>query len=151
MRLIGVASTVFMIVLTFVISGLGQAPTAEKQFDGPRGDGNQRHQNNGQGKHREGQAIFRYDTFGDEQLWTNVLRMHEPIATVDPTTALGVGLKVDVEALPTEIIAALRAGQVDLTNPAVTKELLRLDAVVGVKGSVDESGQLTSIGVTCAL
>jgi len=84
-------------------------------------------------------------------LWTNVLRMHEPIATVDPATALAVGLKVDVEALPPEIITALRAGQVDLTSPAVTTELLRLNAVVGVKGIVNETGQLTSVGVTCAL
>jgi hypothetical protein len=69
---------------------------------------------------KNGRAIFRYDTFGDEQLWTDVLRMHEVIAKVDPATALAVGLKVDVEALPRAIIAALRAGQVDLTNPAVT-------------------------------
>jgi hypothetical protein len=62
-------------------------------------------------------------------LWTNVLRMHEPIATVDPATALAVGLKVDVEALPPAIIAALRAGQVDLTHPAVTTQLLRLNAL----------------------
>ena len=99
----------------------------------------------------DGQAIFRYDTFGDEQLWTDVLRMHEVIATVSPATALAVGLKVDVEALPAEIITALRAGQVDLTDPAVTVELLRLNAVVGVSGKVNESGQLTSVGITCAL
>ena len=74
-------------------------------------------QEDGGQKHRKGQAIFRFDTFGDEQLWTNVLRMHEPIATVDPETALAVGLKVDVDALPRALIAALRAKQVDLTIP----------------------------------
>jgi len=99
----------------------------------------------------EGRQIFRYDTFGDEQLWTDVLRMHEVIPTVPPATALAVGLKVDVEALPQEVIAALRAGQVDLRNPAVTVELLRLNAVVGVQGTVNDSGQLTRVGVTCAL
>jgi hypothetical protein len=77
--------------------------------------------------------------------------MHEVIATVDPATALAVGLKVDVEALPREIIAALRAGEIDLTNPAVTVELLRLNAVVGVRGKVNGTGQLTSVGITCAL
>jgi len=148
MRLIGVASTVFILVLTFVITG-GQVPTAEQQ-SGPSGDGDRQHQGDDEQTQRKGQAIFRYDTFGDEQLWTNVLRMHEPIATVDPATALAVGLKVDVEALPEAVIAALRAGQVDLTNPAVTTELLRLNAVVGVKGKVDESGRLTSVGITCA-
>ena len=103
-------------------------------------DGEQNQRDDGERKHRNGQAIFRYDTFGDEQLWTDVLRMHEVIATVPPATALAVGLKVDVEALPREIIAALRAGQVDLTNPAVTVELLRLNAVVGVRGKVNDDG-----------
>jgi mono/diheme cytochrome c family protein len=100
---------------------------------------------------KDGRHIFRYDTFGDEQLWTDVLRMHEVIATVPPATALAVGLKVDVEALPRGVIAALQAGQVDLTDPAVTVELLRLNAVVGVRGTVSDTGQLTSVGITCAL
>jgi mono/diheme cytochrome c family protein len=101
---------------------------------------------------RDGQAIFRFDTFGDEQLWTDVLRMHEVIpSAVDPVTALTVGLKVDVEALPPAVVAALQAGDLDLTNPAVTVELLRLNAVVGVKGTVDAGGRLTAVGVTCAL
>jgi hypothetical protein len=116
-RLIGVASIVFVLALTFAISGFGPAATAQ-QLAGQSRDDNE----------RRGQAIFRFDTFGDEQLWTDVLRMHEVIATkVDPATALAVGLKVDVDALPRKIIAALRAGDVDLTNPAVTVELLRLD------------------------
>jgi mono/diheme cytochrome c family protein/cytochrome c5 len=102
-------------------------------------------------KQPDGQQIFRFDTFGDEQLWTNVLRMHEVIATVDPVTALGVGLKVDADALPPAVIAALGTHQVDLTNPAVTTELIRLNAVVGVKGAVDDTGQLTRVGITCAL
>ena len=150
MRLIGVASTVFALVLAFVISGFGQAPTAERRTGGQENDGAPQQRSDGERRQREGQAIFRYDTFGDEQLWTSVLRMHEPIATVDPATALAVGLKVDVEALPPEIIAALGAGEVDLTDPAVTTELLRLNAVVGVKGHVDQTGQLTSVGITCA-
>ena len=100
---------------------------------------------------RDGQAIFRFDTFGDEQLWTGVLRMHEAVAAVDPATALAVGLKVDVDSLPPALVAALRAGQVDLKNPAVTAELLRLNAVVGLKGTVSQTGRITSVGVTCAL
>jgi hypothetical protein len=133
MKLTGAASTVFALFLASVIFGFGQATTAQQLG------------------HRDGQAIFRYDTFGDEQLWTTVLRLHEPLATVDPATALAVGLKVDVDRLPPPVVAALRAGQVDLTSPAVTTELLRLDAVVGVKGVVNDTGQLTSVGVTCAL
>jgi hypothetical protein len=100
---------------------------------------------------RDGRDIFRFDTFGDEQLWTGVLRMHEVLPHVDPATALAVGLKVDAEALPPAVVAAVQANPDLLTNPAVTVELLRLNAVVGVKGVVDGNGQLTSVGVTCAL
>jgi hypothetical protein len=100
---------------------------------------------------RNGREIFRFDTFGDEQLWTTVLRMHEVIPTIDPVTALGVGLKVDVDALPRETIEAIRSDAVDLTDPAITVALLKLNAVVGVKGQVDSNGELTSVGITCAL
>jgi mono/diheme cytochrome c family protein len=151
MKLIGAASTVFSLVLAFVISGFGQATTAQQRVAG-RDDARDRQRHGANGRaHREGQAIFRFDTFGDEQLWTNVLRIQEPLATVSPAKALAVGLKVDVEALPPATVAALRAGQVDLTDPAVTATLLRLNAVVGVKGKVNATGQLTSVGVTCAL
>ncbi|MGC4081944.1 MAG: hypothetical protein QM736_07505 [Vicinamibacterales bacterium] len=103
------------------------------------------------GRIDDGQRIFRYDTFGDEQLWTNVLRMHDVVAQVPPATALAVGLKVDVQALPPRFITALRAGRIDLTDPAVTVELLRLDAIVGLQGTVNRRGDLTSVGITCAL
>jgi hypothetical protein len=54
--------------------------------------------------HRDGQAIFRFDTFGDEQFWTDVLRMHEVLPSVDPATALAAGLKVDADALPADVV-----------------------------------------------
>jgi len=97
-----------------------------------------------------GQQIFRYDTFGDEQLWTDVLRLNESLGSVSPATALAVGLKVDLDALPAAVVDALRAGTVDLDDPAVTLELLRHDAVVGVRASV-EGTSVTRVGVTCAL
>jgi hypothetical protein len=136
MRTIALASTIFTVALTFGLSARDPAATVLR--DDVR-------------KIREGQQIFRYDTFGDEQLWTGVLRMHEVIATVSPETALTVGLKVDVDALPAAIIATLKAEPAVLKNPAVTTELLRLNAVVGVVGKVGESGELESIGITCAL
>jgi hypothetical protein len=93
---------------------------------------------------RDGRWIFRFDTFGDEQLWTDVLKMHEVVARLGPATALSVGLKVDVDALPQPMIAALKAGTVDLADPAVTLQLLRADAVLGVKGTVRE-GRLARV------
>ena len=109
---------------------------------------------------RKGRETFRHDTFGDEVFWTDRLRLHQAIAGadlggvgpgVDPATALAVGLKVDVAALPRKLKRALRRGQVDLTSPATTLALLRLDAVVGLKGRLDADGGLASVGITCAL
>ena len=101
----------------------------------------------------DGKAIFRFDTFGSEQLWTDVLQMQHVIAdSVSTATALSVGLKVDVEALPSSIIDALKAGLVDLNDPAVTVQLLKLNAVVGVVGKVvGANDNLATVGITCAL
>jgi len=97
-----------------------------------------------------GKDVFRFDTFGDESFWTESLRMHEAIAqAVDPTTALSVGLKVDADALPPGILKTA-----DLKSPATTVALLKLNAVVGLKGTVvskDGKDTLTRVGVTCAL
>src|SRR5215203_5483040 len=98
-----------------------------------------------------GQSIFRFDTFGDEQLWTDTLRMQDAISNVSPRTALSVGLKVDSEALPPALINAIKAGQVNLDDPAVTIQLLKLNAVIGVIGRVIDRDMLKTVGITCAL
>lgn len=103
----------------------------------------------------QGQQIFRFDTFGDETQWTDALRMHEVIrSAVDPVTALSVGLKVDSEALPAAVVQGIQDGSISLTSPATTIALLKLDAVVGVKGTVETingTDTLTRVGITCAL
>jgi mono/diheme cytochrome c family protein len=97
-----------------------------------------------------GKEIFRFDTFGDEKFWTDTLRMHDVIAAaVSPLTALSVGLKVDAEALPPGIL-----GVVDLNDPKTTVALLKLNAVVGVRGevrSIEGEDRLVRVGITCAL
>jgi hypothetical protein len=99
---------------------------------------------------KQGQDVFRFDTFGDERFWTESLRMPEVIeSAVDPITALSVGLKVDADKLPPGILQT-----VDLRSPATTVALLKLDAVVGLKGTVVSEGgrdRLTRLGITCAL
>jgi mono/diheme cytochrome c family protein len=152
MRMMCAGSLLYVLALTFAVSGAADGPrepvsssNTEQHQERLRPDAARND------RLREGRNVFRYETFGDEQLWTDVLRMQEAIRAVAPATALAVGLKVDVEALPPGVIDALRAGVVDLTNPAVTVELLRLNAVVGVKGSLDANGTLAKVGVTCAL
>jgi mono/diheme cytochrome c family protein len=98
----------------------------------------------------QGKQIFRFDTYGDETFWTDTLRIHEVIsAAVSPATALSVGLKVDADAVPPGVLESA-----DLNSPATTVALLKLNAVVGLKGTVETiNGQdtLTRVGITCAL
>ena len=109
---------------------------------------------------REGRATFRSDTFASEGFFGGLLGIHDALQGeahggfgpgVSPATALAVGLKVDVEQIPTEVQDALAAGEVDLDDPATTLALLSLDAVVGVDGIFAEDGTLESVGITCAL
>jgi cytochrome c peroxidase len=108
----------------------------------------------------EGQQIFRFDTFGDEEFWGGQLQLHKAIEGaqfggvgpgVSPNTALAVGLKVDVQALPKSLKNQLKTGQVNLNDPAVTLALLKLNAVVGITGFFTPNGSLSSIGIQCAL
>ena len=108
----------------------------------------------------EGRQTFRFDTFGDEAFWGDDLRLHQAIAGqalggvgagLSPNAALGLGLRVDLDALPSKLVLALQRGRVDLDAPATTVELLRLNAVVGVTGFFAEDGKLRSLGIQCAL
>ena len=100
----------------------------------------------------DGRQIFRYDTFGDEAFWSDTLKLQQGIAKVSPKTALAVGLKVDMDALPPAVVQGVKNGTINLDDPATTLALLQLNAVVGVTGHVSADGkQLTSIGIQCAL
>ncbi len=107
-----------------------------------------------------GRNTFRYATFGDEDFWGGTLQLHKAIegqklggigGGVSPATALAVGLKVDVDALPPSLLRQLKQGKVNLNDPAVTVALLKLNAVVGLTGFFDHSGNLKSLGTQCAL
>ncbi|MCS0613170.1 hypothetical protein NX783_10520 [Massilia kyonggiensis] len=108
----------------------------------------------------QGRQIFRYDTFGDEAFWGDTIKLHQAIQGarfggvgpgVSPNTALAVGLKVDVDALPPAVIDRLKSGKIDLDDPANTLVLLKANAVVGVTGRFDANGRLRTMGVQCAL
>ena len=108
----------------------------------------------------DGKQTFRFDTFGDEAFWSDALQLHRAIAGanlggvgpgVSPKTALAVGLKVDVDALPQSLLSQLKHGRVNLDDPATTLALLKLDAVLGVRGTFSSSGNLQAVGITCAL
>ena len=109
---------------------------------------------------QEGRRTFRYDTFGDEAFWGGALKLHQAIAGekhggtgagVSPKTALSVGLKVDADALPPALVGQLKAGKVNLDDPATTLALLELNSVVGVTGHFDKKKALTGVGIQCSL
>ncbi|MEO6820029.1 MAG: hypothetical protein ABI266_10655 [Ginsengibacter sp.] len=107
----------------------------------------------------QGKQIYRFDTFGDEDFWSNTLHIDKAIAGaanggfgtgVSPNTALAVGLKVDAEALPQSVVDGIKSGAISLDDPASTLALLKLNAVVGLKGNFSTDGALQSVGITCA-
>jgi hypothetical protein len=120
----------------------------------------------------EGRNIFRFETFGDEIFWSNTLKLHHAIEGsrfggvgngLSPKEALAAGLKVDLDALPPALVSRLKKGEVNLNDPAITLELLKLNAVIGVVANFNtsnilnvtnrpnNSGALNSIGLTCAV
>jgi hypothetical protein len=108
----------------------------------------------------EGEQTFRFDTFGDQAFWGDTLKLHHAIEGaglggvgpgVSPKTALAVGLKVDLDALPSNLVEQIEKGRVNLNDPAVTLALLKLNAVIGVTGFFNSSGTLKSVGIQCAL
>lgn len=107
----------------------------------------------------QGRQTFRYDTFGDQAFWGGALRLQQAVAGeklggvgpgVSPKTALSVGLKVDADALPASLVEQIKAGKVNMDDPATTLALLKLNSVVGVTGFFDKAGKLESMGIQCA-
>jgi len=147
-------STISLLADTVVVAVAAQAPIAPTEgFDSQIG-------RNSAALLAEGRKTFRYDTFGDETFWGDALQLHKAIAGaknggvgpgISPKMALQVGLKVDAAALPPAVVDAIKAGKVDLDDPATTLVLMKANAVVGVTGVFDQSGKITSMGIQCAV
>jgi len=161
-RMLHSIGTSFVAVFYFATIAWAQQPTIEASAvtatAGPQYDN--QIERNAQRMLEQGQKIFRFDTFGSEDFWGGKLRLHEALIGeklggvgpgVSPTAALKLGLKVDSAALPGKLLGALRAGRVNLDDPATTAVLLQLNAVIGVTGVFNEDGGLRSIGIQCAL
>ena len=115
---------------------------------------------NAQQMFEQGRQIFRFETFGDEAYWSDKLKLHQAIEGaklggvgpgVSPKTALSVGLKVDMDALPADLVEKVKRGEVNLDDPATTLALIKLNAVLGVKGTFNSDGSLKALGLSCAV
>ena len=145
--------------IAVLLAGVAFVPSARSQQDDREGRAGPVDQN-ARKMIDEGRQTFRFNTFGDEAFWGGTIQLHQAIEGstlggvgpgVSPKTALAVGLKVDVDALPASLRTGLADGTVNLNDPANTVALMKLNAVVGITGFFDTSGQLQSMGVQCAL
>jgi cytochrome c2 len=156
---VAISASLFLIfvVVSYIVQGLTAPDAAQTEllsrFDRVI-------LNNARQRIEEGKGIFRFDTFGDEAFWGDTVKLHLAIEGANlggvgpglsPNAALSLGLKVDLDALPGNIVANLKGGKLDLDNPATTVALLKLNAIVGLTGFFDSSGSLQSIGIQCAL
>lgn len=147
-------------LLLLVAWAPGEKPSQSASAAAPATSANdQQISDNMQAMFNQGRKIFRYDTFGDEAFWGGALHLHQAIAGehnggvgpgVSPKTALSVGLKVDADALPASLVEQIKAGKVNMDDPATTLALLQLNSVLGVTGIFDKQGKLQSIGIQCA-
>ena len=153
-----VAPRLIFIVVALIVAAC-TSPTQQNQA-ASGGEPDRAISRNADGMIEEGRRTFRFDTFGDEAFWSGALKLDRAIAGaaqggvgsgLSPKAALSVGLKVDATALPAELVGQIKAGKVNMDDPATTLALLKLNAVVGIKGTSNKDGSLQSIGITCAL
>jgi hypothetical protein len=167
-RAVKPAKTITLLILVAVgllyltVNGLGQSDRGRdrKEVDGNEVGFDGRISSNAQRMLEEGKQIFRFDTFGDEVFWSDKLKLHQAIqgskfggvgAGLSPKAALAVGLKVDMDALPASLVAQVKRGEVNLDDPATTLALIKLNAVLGVKGTFNADGSLRAVGLSCAV
>lgn len=138
-----VATAATCILLAVIMASCGDDNAQPVSVD-------QQNKNNAVAAFDQGKQTFRFDTFGDEAFWGGTLQLHQGVAAVSPKTALSVGLKVDVDALPANLVSQLKNGTLNLDDPANTVALIKLNSVLGVTGFFNADGSMKSMGIQCA-
>jgi hypothetical protein len=137
--------------LCLVLAALALAPATQQPApQQPTSDFLGNAQENARQLVSQGQQIFRFDTFGDEAFWSDLLGLQQVVAALSPRQVLELGLKVDAEALPPALVEHIKRGAVNLDDPAVTVQLVQANAVLGVVDVSASAGSLR-VGLTCAI
>jgi hypothetical protein len=96
----------------------------------------------------DGQAVFRFETFGNEGFGTSVLQLPQGMAAagVTPVMALQAGLSVDIDAIPAGAVKDKLAAEVKtdlspanaptLSDPATTMALIEMNAILGPRSAL---------------
>ena len=107
-----------------------------------------------------GRELFMTETFGNEKFFGETLGLHTVLNNVAPKDAVALGVQVDISKVPSGIVAVmtgsdLAAKDAALSDPAVTRQLIKAGAVIGVRGSYASPAAaddtLTSVGISCGL
>ena len=104
--------------------------------------------------------VFLDETFGNEFFFGDIVGLHTLLNGVAPGDAVALGAQVDLNKVPQGIVDVmvgddLAAKDAALQDPAITRQLIKAEAVIGVKGfyaSADPADDLmVRAGITCAL
>jgi hypothetical protein len=148
---------IFIFCMQLIQCSVDKADRSRDDMEGKPNDWNESIKKNADEMMEKGKAVFRFETFGDEVFWTDKLELHKVVVNekhggtgkgITPKEALALGLKVDLHLLPGFLKEKIKEGKF-LDDPWVTKELLRLNAVVGVIAKFEDD-KIKSIGITCA-
>ncbi|MEW6681723.1 MAG: hypothetical protein AB1451_02225 [Nitrospirota bacterium] len=92
-----------------------------------------------------GESVFRYETFGNERFFSDILGLDEGFARrgITPNDLLAAGVQLDADKLPSEFLL-VDVGSGVYGNAAATMRLIGANAVIGL---VARNGR---VGVTCA-
>jgi hypothetical protein len=92
-----------------------------------------------------GRSVFRFETFGNERFFSDVLGLGEGLAArgITPNDLLAAGVQFDGDKLPSDF-RRVDVGNGSYTDPLATTRLIEANAVIGL---VARQGR---IGVTCA-
>jgi hypothetical protein len=149
-----------LVASTILLAGYGPRAEKSRRPLSPSDQFDQQIIANSQQLLADGRQTFRFNTFGDESFWGDSLQLHKAIegsrfggvgAGLSLAQAAAVGLKIDIDALPSDLVNRLRMGRIDLNDPAVTLQLLQLNSVLGVTGFFNSDGSLKSVGLQCAV